>query len=399
MVNSPSSAVSDSASQAAERPARDATFDILKGIGILEVIIHHVTAHSARKYAAAGGADWWTLMAVNRVLHFAVPVFLLASALLLARSVARRDRPDWKRFFTRRAERTVWPYLVWSVFYWFFRVRFNRIGSDIYPTPVTVGDMTWMLPGLFAHPSWWLNDIVWGKAYYHLYFMAVLIQFSLLFPLFFYAVRRWRPSFGWALASALALQALVFFGQAQTRMIPFPASTVLWYLPPVLVGVWLGLNWEDWPRAWERWRWTIAGLAIAGGAVYLSLAFRELAGLRIHGHTFNAAVQVYTLGMALLLLRWAQGAAARPGIGSLLARVGDKSLPLFLMHPAVMYLLSGPKVGGAIGWLPLSAVWVLLLVLAVTWGLTWTATRLRLDLWAFGRRFEPASFRLFGAKR
>lgn len=384
----------------ANAPARDATFDILKGIGILEVIVHHVTAHSARKYTAGVGADWWTLMVVNRVLHFAVPVFLLASALLLARSVARRPRPDWSRFFLRRGERTVWPYLAWSALYWLFRVRFNRIGSDIYPTPVTMGGATFTLPGLFAHPEWLLKDIFWGKAYYHLYFMAVLIQFSLLFPLLFYAMRRWKPAFGGALAGALVLQLGVFLAQAHFWRIPYPASTVLWYLPPIVMGVWLGLNWGEWPRAWARWWPAMALMALAGGAVYLTLAFRDLAGVRIHGLTFNASVQLYTLGLALLLLRWAQNLARSGGpLGRFLARVGDKSLPLFLMHPAVMYLLSGPKVGGAIDWLPLSAVWVLLLVLAVTWGLTWAVTRLRLDAWIFGRRFEPASFRLFGAKR
>lgn len=375
--------------------ARDATFDILKGIGILEVITHHATAHSARKYAVAGDAGWWTLMVLNRVLHFAVPVFLLASALLLARSVARRGVPDWKRFFSRRAERTLWPYLAWTVLYWFFRVRFNRIGSDIYPTAVTLGGFTWILPGLFAHPSWWLKDILWGKAYYHLYFMAVLIQFSLLFPLFYYGMRRWKPSFGRALGAALVLQGLVFVAQARLRLLPFPASTVLWYLPPVVVGMWLGLNWNGWPAAWARWRRTIFGLAVAGGSVYLTLAFMNLAGARIHGLMFNASVQAYTLGMALLLLRWAQGAAHGSGLGRFLALVGDKSLPLFLMHPAVMYLLSGPRIGGLLGRPPLPIVWVLLFTMAGTWALSWIATRTGTDVWLFGRRFEPDSYRLF----
>lgn len=372
---------------------RDPTFDILKGIGILEVIIHHVTAHSARKYAVAADAHWWSLMVVNRVLHFAVPVFLLASALLLARSVARRPKPNWRRFFSRRLERSVWPYVIWSGFYWVFRVLFNRIGSDIYPTPVSIGGATFTLPGLFAHPEWMLRDLFWGKAYYHLYFMVVLIQFSLLFPLFYYAMRRWRPAFAGALLGAVGLQALAFLAQAQWWRLPYPASTILWYLPPVVVGMWLGLNWEDWPRAWARWWPAMVAMTVLGGGVYLALAFRDLAGLRIHGFSFNASVQLYTLGMALLLLRWAQTLVGG-GLGRFLAAVGDKSLPLFLMHPAVLYLLSGPKISGLIGSLPLSVLWVLLLALAVTWGLIYATARLRLDTLLFGRHFEPSSFRL-----
>lgn len=96
---------------------RRTPFDVLKGIGILEVIAHHALGQAGRKYALEGSTEWWTLRLVNRTLHFAIPLFLLVSAALLTQSLIKR--PDWRRFVGRRTLRTFWPYLLWSVIFLF----------------------------------------------------------------------------------------------------------------------------------------------------------------------------------------------------------------------------------------------------------------------------------------
>ena len=383
----------------AQSAPRDPTFDIVKGIGILEVIIHHVTSHSARKFTVAGDFEWWLLTITNRIFHFAVPLFLLASALLLARSVARKPRPDWKRFMLRRGERTVWPYLIWTVVYWFFRIRFVKMGSDIYPTPVT---LPWgaeaVIYGLFAHPALMLKDVLWGKAYYHLYFMAVLIQFSLIFPLLYSALRKAKIGFGTVLAIAFGLQVGVYYAQYHWWRVESPGSIILWYLPPVLTGMWLGLNWSKWPRVWRNWRRWITAAAVLAGTAYLVMSVRIILQAPVNTRFFSIAVQVFTLGIALLFLHWAGLLARGSTVGRWLARIGDKSLPLFLMHPAVMFLISGPRITAFISRFHLESLVTLFLTLVVTWGLTWLISLAHLDELLFGRRFDPRSFR-FGSQR
>ena len=366
---------------------RDATFDILKGIGIGEVMVHHLLAHSARKFAVAGSVEWWALAVTNRVLHFAVPTFLLASALLLARSVARQARPDWKRFGVRRVLRTLWPYLLWSVVYVVFRIAVVKIGDDVEPKQFVAGRT---LPALLVDGPGLIEDLFWGKAYYHLYFLVVLLQSSLLFPLLFFFLRRVRLSFGGVLLLALGAQGVVFFLQATLVRAPYPASTVFWYLPPVLVGVWLGLNGDAWPAVWRAWRVPFAVATLGGLGVYLFLSVVSLGGGRIASLPFNAAVNIYTSGAALLLLALAGRLARRAGWAARrLARVGDWSLPLFLIHPLVLHLLSGPTIGRVWNALPFSQVWVGAAMLGVTWGLTTLAWRLRADRLLFGRSLAP----------
>lgn len=82
---------------------RDLAFDIVKGVSILEVVAHQTLGISLRLFAEKGTAEWWGLFAFYKTLHFAVPAFLMMSALLLARSLAKQGKPNWTRFYIRRA--------------------------------------------------------------------------------------------------------------------------------------------------------------------------------------------------------------------------------------------------------------------------------------------------------
>ncbi len=110
---------------------RDASFDIVKGISILAVMVIHSTSHSSRKYTDEHSGGWWGLMLTNRLKSFAVPTFLLVSALLLARSLATYDKPNWLVFYNRRVVGAVWPFAVWTILYIAFRLYVQRSTGDI----------------------------------------------------------------------------------------------------------------------------------------------------------------------------------------------------------------------------------------------------------------------------
>ncbi|MBW3624134.1 MAG: acyltransferase [Armatimonadetes bacterium] len=381
----------DPAPQTASR--RDLTFDILKGIGILEVMIHHLLAYSARKFAVPDAPEWWAMVLTNRVLHFAVPTFLLASALLLARSLASRSAPDWKRFYLRRGERTLWPYLVWSLLYLGFRLYVLKIGSDVISrtTPLPWG-ASLTGPAVLVDPSQWIRNLVWGKAYYHLYFMSVLLQFSLAFPVLFYGLRRCRLTFGRLLLLSAFLQIGVFYLHASVFAprwgFTTPGSLALWYLPALLIGTWIGLNWKSWPEVWREWRPHLVLGTLFGFLLYFALSIRQLQGQPISSFGFNAGATLYATGMAALLLVVSNRLAGHLRVGPLLARIGDRSLPLFLIHPMVLHFFGGPRISAFLDALPLTPIWAGLLLLGLTWTLIEALVRMRLDRFLFGRRFS-----------
>ncbi|MFI5387479.1 MAG: acyltransferase, partial [Fimbriimonadales bacterium] len=233
---------------------RDEAFDIAKGVGIVAVVALHLTSRSASLFHRPFDGAWWTLKWINLFVNFCVPLFLLISAILLARSVSRRENPDWKRFALRRARSVVLPLLVWSAIYWLLR-EFVRHDSAV------------MRAGYWGDIRGRSMDLVFGKAEFHLYFLSVLAQFCIVLPLLVILFRRVRGNVWTALLIAIVLQAAVFGLQKVVRF-QWPGATVFWYLFTLVPGVWVGMNWKEWPAV-RRQTWVVwAVLAVAGFAVF-----------------------------------------------------------------------------------------------------------------------------------
>jgi peptidoglycan/LPS O-acetylase OafA/YrhL len=370
---------------------REIAFDVLKGIGIAEVLTHHTLSWSARKFSEPQSAEWWGLMLANRALHFAIPTFLLVSAILLARSLAKQN-PDLARYGKRRVLRSLVPYLVWSLIYLFFRAFVVRVGSDVAPYTLALpwgGSVTG--PNVLLDPAELRYYALWGKAYFHLYFLSVLLQLSLILPLLVWGLKRVRISFGGMAALAIALQVGVYLLQANVWRSPHPASLALWYLPAILLGCWLGVYWGRWKELRARWSrlWAIA--AAAGAAPYLVLSANNLADGPVSTLLLNVCFSFYATSLALWLLHWASGARLEARWAPTLAKIGALSLPLFVLHPIVLHLLGGPRITRVLDAIPFSPGAALVILFGVTYALARLTILLRLDGLLFGRRFveEP----------
>lgn len=370
---------------------RRTVFDVLKGVGILEVIVHHSLGHAGRKFAEEGTLEWWSLRLVNRVLHFAIPLFLLVSAALLTQSLVKR--PDWKRFTHRRVARTLWPYLLWTAVYLAFRFLVLRVGNDTwiaqYDYPI-VGTLTG--PQMFVDLNELARELIWGKAYFHLYFMVVLLQLAIVLPLVIAGSRRLAWGFGATAAAAAGGQIAVFFLQRHLLQVATPASMAIWYVPSILLGVWVGVDMERWNAAWPRVKGPLLAATLPGLALYLGCAIALERGAAVDSILFNAAFSLYTIGVSLLLLGHAPR-IARTGLGAFLAKFGRVSLPMFLVHPIFLHYLGGPRISKLLNLLPVPALGTILVVLALSYAFARLTMGLRLDPVLFGQTLprKPAT--------
>lgn len=359
---------------------RDPAFDIVKGLSVLEVVAHHTLGISLKRFAEYKTIEWWVLFVLHKVLHFAVPAFLMMSALLLARSLARQGTPNWTRFYARRAIRTVWPYLLWSVFYLCLRFVAHPQGD-------------W--------PHWqnWHIYLFWGKAYYHLYFFTVLVQVSLVFPALYYFTKSRNWTFGHWIFVAFALQLVVFYSNyfvayvqsSNTGYLPFPASTVLWYLPPVILGAVIGLRWNEWNDIWTAWRWWFGGLAAFGLATYLYFEiYVRLFEIKIEvtnfeSRIYNVSLLAYATSVALLLLGFSRTVACWNKFGENIAAIGNRSLGIFVIHPVILLFATQTQFIKLFNYTPLPYFWLWLIAFVGSWLIVEIAYVLRLGLILFGR--------------
>lgn len=363
---------------------RDIAFDILKGLSIVEVIIHHTLGFSISKFVEKFSFEWYAMQTARLVLHFAVPTFLLISALLLARSLSKLGRPNWSRFYIRRVQRTFIPYLLWTVFYLFARTLPFAGNAPVVEVEFPLFGLI-RIPETFTHVDSMARVLFFGKAFYHLYFMAVLLQMSVTFPLIFYFVRNVNRSlFFWLLISAL-IQAIVYIVNWLWIRFPYPASTIFWFTPTVLVGTYIGINWKEWEEIWLKWRFVFPFAALASLGFYLYFEFRVLHDVPVNSRFLNGAFISYCTFIALTLLGFSRWLAQKKYVSSFFASVGNRSIGLFLIHPAILELLRGPTVGSFLSITPWPFLATLLICFVTSWVLVELFYLMRIGKFLFGR--------------
>ena len=315
--------------------ARVAGYDIMRVIAILAVVSIHVLM------VYRGSASVALFPAVlDASLHFAVPLFFFVSGALVWGRTRARSLMEYGHFLAGRARGVFVPYLAWSVFY--LMVSAAR------------GDALHVLgrsPAL----------LLWGRAWYHLYFVPALSLFYVLTPVLAPVVRR-RPEAAVVAAYLVRIVAVGFlYAPVQAFGVPLFYSffvTVTTHLSDVVLGAWFAIRADVLLPQLKRW-WSlilVAGTALIGVGTLPTLPW-GLPGL--------IARSLVPLGMGLDVLGIA-GLAFRTRLGNRgereAARLGTLTFGVYLMHPAMV--LAWNTAAEALGlnslweqpWFPLIAV-------------------------------------------
>ena len=123
------------------------------------------------------------------LLHVCRETFFFISACMLTYAYMDLRRTDLRRFYWRRFVSVGIPYLCWTLIYFFWGFRDT--------TYTSVG------PPL-AH----LADLLW-HGYYQLYFLLVIMQFYVVFPLVLALLKRTRGHHGLVILVAAVLQVTI----------------------------------------------------------------------------------------------------------------------------------------------------------------------------------------------
>jgi peptidoglycan/LPS O-acetylase OafA/YrhL len=244
-------------------------------------------------------------------------------------------------------------------------------------------------PRLLVDVRGLVDELVSGKAYFHLYFLLVLLQLAAVLPLVFLAMRRRAMGFASVLALAGILQIGAYILQSQVLRVSAPASMILWYIPSLLIGIWIGLDWNRWTEHWSRVRIPLMVGAGVGLSCYLTASFYVEVGNTVPSLAYNSAFTLYTIAVGLLLFGLGP-AIANSRFGGPLSNLGQLSLPIFLIHPLVLYLIGGPRLTSVIYRLPIPVLWTTVFVLMVSYGIAWILVALWLDRPLFGQRLRLA---------
>ncbi len=310
-------------------PKRITELEILRAAAAFAVVIIHVTANPMVTLPVTS-RSFFLYSLLNQWSRFSIPAFVLITGLVLTHTYGRVANFDLATFLRKRLQGIFVPYLAWTLFYLLWRAR---------------------VEGFAALPGRLLPSLIQGTGMYQLYFIVLIFQFYLLFPLLRPLLRsRWL---GWAVAAAVLFQfALMwdtFYGlfhfssPAALAVLRWRDRLFPWWLGYFMLGTWLAVH-IDALLAWTR-RYA-AGLLLAAGGIlavmmveYMRLMQQPGMSVGFAATGFRPTAYLYALVATVGLLGlggWLLGRKDRPA--ACLLEMGRHSFGIFLVHPFVLDL-------------------------------------------------------------
>jgi surface polysaccharide O-acyltransferase-like enzyme len=330
--------------------------DLVRAFAILAVLIIHCTA-SGTMDQATGSAAQFAYITINKLCNFAVPVFLMISGLVLFYRYFDSWQPgDALRFYRKRLQFIVVPYFFWSIAYYSYNV--------------------WMYLGGAADWNWadFFDQLLWGDAEYHLYFIAMIVQFYALLPLMIVLARRFAGFARHLFLIGLVIQAAGFSYDRWIGEIPHLSHLCLEYFAIFCLGGQIGMNYKafaDWLGrniGWVAWMSGALGCTLAG-------AFQlEAVGVDFNQIWFALLFNGYAIfaGFALIQLcrRILRASPQHERLPKLLTSIGAASFGIYFIHPLLLDLwrLLVYPVPGTVAY-HFANTAAFLVILCIPWGL------------------------------
>lgn len=313
---------------------------LIRALAMLGVIAVHGTSFTT--VDLAGHSDFfWIYQILNRFGKLGTPVFIFLSSFVLFYNYANRklDKPLLKRFYSRRLNFILVPYLCWTIFYFFF----NGFYVDHY-----------IYSREFLNFFSWKDlmiDLLYGKAHAHLYFVVINIQFYILFPLFLWLLghaRSWGKHLVWI---GFAVQWLFYIANHfwisefafKNDLIYYKGSVFLSYMAYFGLGAFIGTHFTQFKQWIQKTSISIfvwAGWLIAG-AFYTWLYYEANVYKKwYHSFWYEFGWNMYTLisclalfHLSILLMRW-----RKSPVVAWLSRLGGVTFGIYLVHPVILLL-------------------------------------------------------------
>lgn len=282
------------------------------------------------------------------LLHVSREAFFFVSACMVTHAYLGLTRSGLGRFYWRRFISVGIPYLAWTGIYYVFTFHTSH-----YATP---------------HQALVAIPFLLYYGYYHLYFLLVIMQFYLVFPLLLIGLRRTRRYHGLIIAVAALLQVLLAIAM-HWQWFPSSALTAQREAPTYvlyLIGGAVTAFHLDQVDAWLRRNvWLVVGLtalaAMLAEAVYYLGQYGVTTALGSTDDPFQPSVIPFNIG-AIACLYLAGIALVRSGRTPKIVRMGsDNSYGVYLSHVMFVLILVW------VGWARLDAVipWPLLCLITM----------------------------------
>lgn len=312
---------------------RIAELDILRAVAAFAVVMIHVTASPLSTLPVNSRSFFWYSL-LNQWSRFSIPAFVLITGLVLCYTYGQREGFKPGEFLVKRLQAIAIPYLVWTVIYMLWRTRVEGSWAKLPE------NLAW--------------SVIRGNAMYQLYFIVLIFQYYLLFPLIRPLARsRWL---GITTVVALGIQALLMWDTYYGLFTPQVTTPWLvellkwrdrlfpWWMGYFMAGLWIATK-LDGILAISR-RYAAALLALSGALLawmmqeYLQAMTQPGMTVGFAATGFRPTAFLYALAAIVALLGFGGWTLKREAAwpNRILLELGKHSFGIFLIHPLVLEL-------------------------------------------------------------
>ncbi len=352
---------------------------VVRTMAIIAVLLIHATAKPLSELDRSSNS-YFIYQLFNTLASFAVPVFIFLSGFVLIYNYMDKEvsfKAVWQ-FYRKRMLYIVVPYLILSVFYFVFIQWWYY---DFTHIPLIIEK--------FLHAFF-----IKGGTMYHLYYMYIIVQFYILFPLIWMFFRqRWLSTF--AVPIAFVFHWIFVYMNGYLELFPKRSIVCLNYMVYFLIGAYIAIHWETWSRRFNDARLSTKLVSSLIGSWLLLAGAHVFLRYTLSTGQFSTHVKVYELVFVLYCLL---SAALLLGLGSIVVRssmirlhnavisIGALSFGIYLIHPLFQQFYRMIDVSSNPIVYHLYIIGGFLLVFLLSWLTSYLV-----------ERFIPYSWMLFGA--
>lgn len=277
--------------------------------------------------------------------HFTRNTFFALTGFVLMYQNFDKSNFDTISFWRKRIGLVIFPYLVWSAIYWVVQGMWSN--GRLMEVPMSLDE--------FFHL------VIWGLSGFQMYFLFVMVQVYLLFPLVLWLLRATAGRH----ATVLAVSLIVQLGITLTITYwhpPAPVAEYWWhhyatFIPyqfSILYGAIAAVH-RDAIGKWLRGKGLLlVGALLVTGAIAVG---SYLLGLRFGGqpvHDNNSAFFPTLLPFLIvaiaclyaIALRWGESWRDHtPRFARIVSYASNRSFSVFLVHVLVLFFLLRPQEG------------------------------------------------------
>ncbi|WP_106769157.1 acyltransferase [Paenibacillus faecalis] len=361
---------------------------LVRAMAIIGVLSVHATSFATVNMKESNFYFLYSFF--NIFMKIGTPVFLFLSSFVLFYSYFSRplDKKLVSNFYKKRLQYIIVPYVLFSVFY------FLILHFMYYQDRSLQEAMEKFIVQLFT-----------GKAYTHLYFIFISIQFYLMFPLLLWLFKRFPSLVKWAVPAGFIIQYAFIILNKNFTFTDRPASWAFHYMSYLMLGAALGIYYPKLKAWFQIQKENVTASRLTGWVVlwvvWLIASFAHVYvyhTARLYGAKYDSLLyhflwnaQTITAGLvgiqvANLILRhgW-------PWLKKFMTRLGELSFGIYLIHPffLLVYREYPPKTGFS----PLVHLWYLggfALALAASWVVVSLTVRWMPKSWIIFGKVPPA---------